>query len=43
MSYNKTIEKQQVNLDTLTVEYLDEDAKTDDYAQEIIEDTLSEY
>ena len=32
-----------VNLDTLAVEYLDEDAKTDDYAQEVIEDTLNEY
>ena len=32
-----------VDLDTLTVEYLDEDAKTDEYAQEIIQETLDEY
>ena len=32
-----------VDLDTLTVEYLDEDAKTDEYAQEIIQETLDGY
>lgn len=32
-----------VDLDTLAVEYLDADAKTDEYAQEVIRDTLDEY
>lgn len=32
-----------IDMDTKNIEYFDDDAKTDDYAQEIIKETIAEY
>lgn len=31
-----------IDIDTGSIEYFDEDAKTDDYAQEVIKETINE-